>query len=592
MRESWSIWRTNSIFWVESVAKHQIDKEKKVTLVGLLVGCFLISLDPNLVGIVTPELAEDLQATALYGWIAGSYLIALTVSVPVAGKAVEVFSVRKIYLTSIVVFLIGTALSALATHIHVFLAFRAVQGLGAGGIFATNFAVAAVLFPPRHQGVVLSYFNVASGLAMVAGAVVGGLLADYTTWRAAFWANFIPGIAMLALLAYKLPELKPEKPGRMDFGGAATLLMWCVPLMILCSLGNTASMKLSVGLLVVFAVGFGAFLWVESRHSEPLIDPRFMLKPTFRWGSLAAWTVGAVATSTMVYVPLFAVEAQNLSATSSSALLVTETVCAIGGSVLVGRLLLRTGSYKPLMLMSTLLSTGMLFWMGRHLTLSTPFWQLILLMIGIGLAFGVMMPLYPLAVQNSVQKEHVASASSSVQFSQMLGSSIGAAVTGLILSTSLNSSFPHVVSPEVRDHLMSGQSSGYTEKAKLEDQLKKNVANLREAMDEARAGNPHAETDIMNNPFVPQDLRDLVHDRTDESKEKIQEEFEELADRLGELIEKVIDGTVVLAVRKVYLSLAGLSFLTFLLSLLIPALPLREDPSEEDETRANEIVGE
>ena len=171
----------------------ELSGEKRLTVFGLLIGCALISLDPNLVGIVTPELATDLKATSLYGWIAGAYLIALTVSVPIVGKAVEVYSVRKIYLGSMIVFLIGTALCAIAPEVHSFLAFRVVQGLGAGGIFSTNFAVAAVLFSPRAQGVILSYFNVASGLAMVAGAVVGGMLADYTTWRDTLDDSVAPG---------------------------------------------------------------------------------------------------------------------------------------------------------------------------------------------------------------------------------------------------------------------------------------------------------------------------------------------------------------------------------------------------------------
>lgn len=562
----------------------ELSGEKRLTVFGLLIGCALISLDPNLVGIVTPELATDLKATSLYGWIAGAYLIALTVSVPIVGKAVEVYSVRKIYLGSMIVFLIGTALCALAPEIHTFLASRVVQGLGAGGIFSTNFAVAAVLFSPRAQGVILSYFNIASGLAMVAGAVVGGMLADYTTWRAAFWANFVPGLFTFILLSLKMPEVPSKGEATMDFQGAFTLLGWCAPLMILCSWSPAeANDSLALGALVaLFVLCLVAFLRIESRRRHPLLDPKLLKKPTSRWGALAAWTVGAFTTSAMVYVPLFAVEGQDLSATDSSSLLVCQTVFAIGGSVAGGRILLRFGKYKPMMLIGTLVCTLLLFWMAERLSLQTPFWELMLVMAGLGTSFGIVMPLYPLAVQNSVDPERVASASSAVQFFQMLGSSMGAALTGLLLSTSLNASFPDLVNPKVEAGLMVGREGGYAEKQSLEDQLKANIENLREALQEARAGNVHAEKDLRENPFVPESLRaKLLNDQPLDEKE-LQRELTKLASELTVLIDDVVDNTIIAALHRVYLAIAALGLLTFVLTLLIPSLPLRADKAEDE----------
>ncbi|MCA9779721.1 MAG: MFS transporter [Candidatus Eremiobacteraeota bacterium] len=558
--------------------KLELSGEKRLTVFGLLIGCFLISLDPNLVGIVTPELATDLRATSLYGWIAGAYLIALTVGVPIVGKAVEVYSVRKIYLGSMVVFLIGTALCAVAPDVQTFLAFRVVQGLGAGGIFSTNFAVAAVLFSPRVQGVIMSYFNIASGLAMVAGAVVGGMLADFTTWRAAFWANFVPGLFTLVLLYFKMPEVPSKGGSRMDFKGALTLLGWCTPLMILCSWSpeeGDASLYLG-GLLSLLVVSLAAFVMVESRQSEPLLDPKLLKHPVSRWGALAAWTVGAFTTSSMVYVPLFAVEGQDLSATYSSALLVCQTVFAIGGSVVGGRLLLKFGKYKPMMLASSFSCTAILLWLGERLGLQTPFWELLLIMAGLGLSFGILMPLYPLAVQNSVEPDRVASASSAVQFFQMLGSSMGAALTGLLLSVSLNASFPALVNPHVKQHLLAEHHEGYAEKDSLQDQLKANIENLREALKEAREGNSHAEQDIRDNPFVPERVREMVLSGQPIGDQELQRELEELAADLEQLIDDVVDDTIIAALQIVYRALAALGLLTFIFTLLIPSLPLRD----------------
>ncbi len=556
------------------------------TLIGLLTGCFLISLDQNLVGIATPDLVVDLQATTLYGWISSSYLMGLTLAIPTVGRLVEVTSGRKIYLTSLIFFLAGTTLAGIAPDIHLFILARVLQGLGAGGVFATNFALAALLYSPREQGVILSYFNVVSGAAMLLGALAGGLLADHVGWRAVFFANLLPGLPAMLLLLSKMPELQPTKPAKMDVMGSVSLTVWCTALMLLCSWGNVGANWppfVYVVFVLVFMAGLVTFVTTEKRHPEPLFDPHLIKNPTFVLGSMASWTLGSFTTGVMVYIPLFTVEAQNLSATESSSVLIVETACAIVSSVLVGKLVLRSGRFKPIMIVSTGLCAVIFYWASRSLDAITPLWQLLVMMALLGALFGSVMSLYSIAVQNSVARDRVATATSAVQFFQMMGSTMGSALLGLVLAASLNAHYSQLVDPEIETEIVESKVETFKEKTHLQDLVKTEIQELRHGLQQAQAGDKAALQTLRNNPLLPSQLRTELDQSRSPSDSAIAEELQTLSLRLTVAIEDITDKTVVASIRSVHLALAFLALLTMLFGMMIPGGRLHSQAPMEEE---------
>ncbi|ATB42887.1 drug resistance transporter EmrB/QacA family [Cystobacter fuscus] len=436
-------------------ASHTFDMtrpQKLFTLAGVMLGMLLAALDQTIVSTAGPSIQRDLHIPAsLYAWLTTSYLVASTVLVPVYGKLSDGFGRRRILVIGILIFLGGSALCGLSrTTVQLILA-RAVQGAGSASLFTSAFAIVADIFPPAERGKYQGLFGAMFGLSSVVGPLVGGFLTDHLSWHWVFFVNLPLGAVALVFILTRMPPLRrPGARPSVDVGGAFTLALFTVPLLVALSLGRSTSTRDAVGyawgsppilgLLAVSGVGLIAFLLVERSVREPLVDLSLFRNRVFAVGNLAAFLNGGVFLGAIVFLPLFMVNVVGLSATRSGFTLTPLTLGVVTGNVVSGQLVSRWGRYKPLMqIAQVVLMTGFGI-MAFTLSPDSTQGELTLKMILVGLGLGPSIPLFTLAIQNGVAPHQMGVATASATFFRQMGSTMGVALLGTVFGGVLASS--------------------------------------------------------------------------------------------------------------------------------------------------------
>jgi len=398
---------------------------QRLSLVGILLVTALVTMDQTIVATALPRIAEDLHGTATYSWVATAYLLVCAVVMPAAGRLTDIVSGRLLLVGSTVLFLVGSALCGLAWGMSELVAFRALQGVGGGAILAVTAGVAGLLFGPRERGTVMGWYGLVVGLSSVLGPLLGGFFTDHLSWRYVFYVNLPLGLVALAFLAWSMPPLAAEGKGRMDWPGAVTLALWSVPLLLACS-------GVSPWLLLVTAVFLALFLRLESRREDPMFALSLFRDPVFRWSSLAYWLLGGANVGAVIYLPLYLVQVQHISATRSGLVLVPVVVGLVAGSMVTGRIVKKWGRYRLLLVVGGLLVVASLG-LTAHFLEELKYWQITSLMVLLGLGLGLTVPTFPIAVQNSVERSRMGTASSFLQFFRLMGGSMGVALLGLLV---------------------------------------------------------------------------------------------------------------------------------------------------------------
>lgn len=398
---------------------------QRLSLVGILLVTALVTMDQTIVATALPRIAADLHGTAAYSWVATAYLLACAVVMPVAGRMTDLVSGRLLLIGSTVLFLAASALCGLAWGMNELVLFRLLQGLGGGAILAVTAGVAGLLFGPRERGTVMAWYGLVVGLSSVLGPLLGGFFSDHLSWRYVFYVNLPLGAVALAFLAWSMPPLAPEGQGRMDWAGAVTLALWSVPLLLACS-------GVSPWLLAVAAVFLALFLHLESRRADPMFALTLFKDPVFLWSSLAYWVLGGANVAAIIYLPLYLVQVQKVSATGSGLVLVPVVVGLVAGSMVTGRIVKHFGRYRLLLLVGGLLVVASLGYTAHHL-IALKYAEITALMVLLGLGLGLTVPTFPLAVQNSVERSRMGTASSFLQFFRLMGGSMGVALLGTLV---------------------------------------------------------------------------------------------------------------------------------------------------------------
>ncbi|HLV68642.1 MAG TPA: MDR family MFS transporter, partial [Polyangiaceae bacterium] len=398
----------------------------------------------------------------LYAWITTAYLITSTVLVPIYGKLSDTFGRKPILLAAIFVFLVGSACCGLSNSALSLILSRALQGVGSAGLFTTAFAVVADLFPPAERGKYQGIFGGAFGLASVLGPLVGGFIADRLGWHWVFFVNLPVGAVAVAFVLLRMPALGQRRArGSLDVGGALALLLAVVPVLLALTLGRSGDAPARGGypwsswpIAALFAVGLGgaaAFVAIERRARDPLLDLGLFRDRTFAIGNVATFVLGMTFLAAIVFLPLFMVNVVGLSATHAGLTTTPLTFGIVAGNIASGQIVARTGRYKPTMLAALVLLIGAFAVMGFTLSPTSTQGEVTLKMAAVGLGLGPTVPLYTLAIQNSVPPQRTGVATASATFFRAMGSTIGVTLMGTVFAGALAARLEAELTPLLRD---------------------------------------------------------------------------------------------------------------------------------------------
>ncbi len=410
-----------------------------IVMGGLMAGMFLAALDQSIVGTALPQITSELGGLDKLSWVVTAYLLTQTASTPLWGKISDLYGRKLIFQLAIITFVVGSLLAGLAQGIGELIAARAVQGLGGGGLFALALATMGDIVPPRERGRYGGYFGVVFGTSSVLGPVLGGFFADGPGWRWIFFINIPIGIAALVITSAALKIEHVRRDHTIDYLGAATIVAavssfllfttWAGP-----DYGWGSPLALSlVGAGVVLTV---LFVFIESRATEPIIPLELFRISVFRTSNLYSFIIGFAMFGGIVFLPLYLQVVQGMSPTRSGLALLPMVVGIFSTSISSGILMSRTGRYRifPIMGATTVIAALVMLTL---LDTGSPYWQAGLAFYVFGAGLGFSMQIVVTIVQNSVDRRHMGTATSSVAFFRSMGGTFGAAAFGAVLSSRL-----------------------------------------------------------------------------------------------------------------------------------------------------------
>ncbi len=408
---------------------------------ALMLVILLASLDQTIVATALPTIVGDLGGLQHLSWVVTAYLLASTVTGPIYGKLGDLYGRKIVLQTAIVVFLIGSALCGIAQGMTELILFRALQGLGAGGLLVTTIAVVGDIIPPRDRGKYQGLFGAVFGVSTVIGPLLGGFFVDNFSWRWIFYVNLPVGTLAFFVIGAVFHSRAEHVRHAIDYLGAATLAVGLACVVLFTSLGGTtqpwASAR-SIALLVVGVLLLMAFVAVESRASEPILPLTLFRNRTFVVTSAIGFIIGLALFGSITYLPLFLQVVKGMSPTKSGLQLTPMMGGLLVTSIVAGRTISRWGRYRPFPIVGTALAaTGMILLSQLDVHSATTTAALDMLVLGLGL--GMVMQVLVLAVQNAVEFSVMGVATSGSLLFRQIGGSIGLAIFGAIFANSLHS---------------------------------------------------------------------------------------------------------------------------------------------------------
>ncbi|CAN5366457.1 MDR family MFS transporter [soil metagenome] len=473
---------------------------------GLMAGMFLSSLDQTIVGTSMRTIADDLDGLSLQAWVTTAYLITSTIATPIYGKLSDIFGRRPLFIIAIVIFLVGSVAAGFADSMYQLAIFRALQGLGAGGLMALPLAIMGDILAPRERAKYQGYFLAVFGISSVIGPLIGGLLSGtpeilfITGWRWVFLINLPIGIVALGIVLRFLHIPHTRRKVRIDWWGAATVVVALVPLLLVAEKGRDWGWDspAAFACYVIGALGIAAFIVSEKLMGDDALIPLKLFKNrTFSMSTVLGVLVGFGMFGAMMTIPLYLQLVEGATPTESGFLMLPMILGLMIASIVSGQIIARTGKYSIFPKTGTVLMAAGFFWL-TFLTADKPVIWIMIGMFLIGLGLGQLMQTLTIAAQNSVGPRDIGVATSSSTFFRQIGGTLGVAVLFSVLFSRIPQTIADAfASKSVQD----GIAAATADPAVLSDPKNKQILELfQSAQNGGSVGNAlDGDTSFLNN---------------------------------------------------------------------------------------------
>ncbi len=462
-----------------------------LVMAALMLGMLLAALDQTIVATALPTIAGDLGGLNHLSWVVTAYILASTISTPLYGKLGDLYGRKKLFQFAIAVFLVGSALSGLSQNMSELIGFRALQGVGAGGLIVGSQAIIGDVVSPRDRGKYQGLFGAVFGVTSVIGPLLGGFFTDNLTWRWVFYINLPIGAVALVVVAAALHVPSSRTRRRIDWWGTALLALGVTAIILLTTWGGTQYAWGSapiVWLGVAGALMLVVFGVVERRATEPVLPPRLFANRVFTVTSSVGFIVGFAMFGAIVYLPLFLQTVNGASPTKSGLQMLPLMAGVLVTSITSGQLISRYGRYKMFPIAGTAVM-AVAMWLLSLMGPTTTIVVASAYMLVLGLGLGMVMQVLVIAVQNAVPYEQLGTATSAATFFRSIGGSFGVAVFGAIFNNALVHNLPRYLPRQALRHVTDGRVS-------------LNPAQLKALPAAVHHGYVHAFTDSLDRVFV------------------------------------------------------------------------------------------
>jgi EmrB/QacA subfamily drug resistance transporter len=406
---------------------------------ALMLVMLLASLDQTIASTALPTIVGEFGGLAHLSWIVTAYLLATTIVTPLYGKLGDLFGRKIVLQSAIVLFLAGSVLCGLSGSMMQLIVFRAVQGLGGGGLIVTVMAAIGDLFSPRERGKYQGIFGGVFGLSTVLGPLIGGFFVEQLSWRWIFYINLPLGLVAFVIIGWAFSAPGTRRRPSIDFAGAGLLATMLTALILLTSLGghtiawtSPASLGLAAGTLAALA----GFIAVEHAATEPILPLRLFANRVFAISCAIGFIIGFALFGSVTFMPLYLQVVKGVSPTQAGLMLSPMMAGVLVTSISSGRVISRIGRYRPFPIAGTAITTVALALLGT-LDVTSSTWIASLYMIVLGLGLGLVMQVLVLAVQNAVDYRHLGVATSGTTLFRSIGGSVGVSLFGAIFTATL-----------------------------------------------------------------------------------------------------------------------------------------------------------